>query len=290
MPEEAPDVPRPRDIPVIDTLIGFRDTHQMDVASIKTEWKTHPAEYIFKEIPDEIGAGEDRLVQVLHLLALPEEGHESRHGAAQGRARHDKAMSLQGERAIDRKAEVPARGRCCDLAQAVDHVEPEVLDAVPGCGGAVADRRVVNRCAGNQNADLLFNRAQAFRRRQVALRDREDCVPHAEQMDDIQMLLGLGHHAVVGRDGKDNQVDELKKLVKLYDKYKKLNILKDEKLSECKENAQLTTVELAKVWHNEALKTLNLDTLGYSEALYRLYVEYFGDAPDVGEVEYYLAD
>jgi predicted TIM-barrel fold metal-dependent hydrolase len=62
-------VPRPRDIPVIDTLIGFRDTHQMDVASIKTEWKTHPAEYMFKVIPDEIGESDDRLSAIAETVA-----------------------------------------------------------------------------------------------------------------------------------------------------------------------------------------------------------------------------
>ncbi|WP_309140984.1 amidohydrolase family protein [Novosphingobium sp. G106] len=62
-------MPRPRDIPVIDTLIGFRDTHQMDVASIKTEWKTHPAEYMFKVIPDEIGEGDDRLSSIDETIA-----------------------------------------------------------------------------------------------------------------------------------------------------------------------------------------------------------------------------
>jgi predicted TIM-barrel fold metal-dependent hydrolase len=42
-------VPRPRDIPAIDTLIGFRDTHQMGVASTKGDWQRHPAEYMFKD-------------------------------------------------------------------------------------------------------------------------------------------------------------------------------------------------------------------------------------------------
>ncbi|MEJ5975856.1 amidohydrolase family protein [Novosphingobium sp. PS1R-30] len=66
-------MPRPRDIPVIDTLIGFRDTHQMDVASLRTEWKTHPAEYMFKVIPDEIGQGDDRLASIAETLAQMDE-------------------------------------------------------------------------------------------------------------------------------------------------------------------------------------------------------------------------
>ena len=62
-------MPRPHDIPVIDTLIGFRDTHQMGVASTKGDWKRHPAEYMFKDIPDEIGEGDDRLASIEETVA-----------------------------------------------------------------------------------------------------------------------------------------------------------------------------------------------------------------------------
>jgi uncharacterized protein len=62
-------MPRPRDIGVIDTLIGFRDTHQMGVASTKGDWQRHPAEYMFKEIPDEIGESDDRLDSIAETLA-----------------------------------------------------------------------------------------------------------------------------------------------------------------------------------------------------------------------------
>ena len=62
-------MPVPRDQPVIDTLIGFRDTHQMGVASTKGDWKRHPAEYMFKDIPDEIGEGDNRLDSIGETLA-----------------------------------------------------------------------------------------------------------------------------------------------------------------------------------------------------------------------------
>ncbi|WP_309140939.1 amidohydrolase family protein [Novosphingobium sp. G106] len=62
-------MPRPHDIPVIDTLIGFRDTHQMGVASTKGDWQRHPAEYMFKDIPEEIGEADDRLASIAETLA-----------------------------------------------------------------------------------------------------------------------------------------------------------------------------------------------------------------------------
>ncbi len=62
-------MPFPRDIAAIDTLIGFRDTHQMGVASSKNEWTRHPAEYMFKDIPEELKATDDRLASIDETLA-----------------------------------------------------------------------------------------------------------------------------------------------------------------------------------------------------------------------------
>jgi predicted TIM-barrel fold metal-dependent hydrolase len=62
-------MPRPRDIAAIDTLIGFRDTHPMGVASTKGDWQRHPAEYMFKDIPEEIGEADDRLASIDETLS-----------------------------------------------------------------------------------------------------------------------------------------------------------------------------------------------------------------------------
>jgi uncharacterized protein len=60
---------RPRDIPVIDTLIGFRDRKQMDVASLRTTWEKHPAEYMFKDTPDGLEEDADRLSAIDETVA-----------------------------------------------------------------------------------------------------------------------------------------------------------------------------------------------------------------------------
>ena len=58
-------MPRPLDIPAIDTLIGFRDTdHGGRVASAKDTWQRHPAEYMFKDIPQELAGGADRFAAI----------------------------------------------------------------------------------------------------------------------------------------------------------------------------------------------------------------------------------
>lgn len=62
-------MPRPRDIPAIDTLIGFRDTdHGGRVASAKDTWKRHPAEYMFKDVPQELDTSADRFASIGETL------------------------------------------------------------------------------------------------------------------------------------------------------------------------------------------------------------------------------
>jgi predicted TIM-barrel fold metal-dependent hydrolase len=61
---------RPQDIAVIDTLIGFRDVRQVgEVPGARGEWKRHPAEYMFKDIPDELKAEQDRYASIDETVA-----------------------------------------------------------------------------------------------------------------------------------------------------------------------------------------------------------------------------
>jgi len=63
-------MPRPRDIAAIDTLIGFRDyTHAPVVASERVKWEKHPAEYMFKDLPDALAGGETRDSSIEETLA-----------------------------------------------------------------------------------------------------------------------------------------------------------------------------------------------------------------------------
>jgi len=102
------------------------------------------------------------------------------------------------------------------------------------------------------------------------------------QYNIVRGMLSVGNEA--------QKVEEVERLVKLYGAYKTKGVLKGSYLSECRENAQETTSELAKVWHNEAIKTLNPETLAYVEKLYKVYIEVFSDADDVSEMQYYYAE
>lgn len=73
-------MPRPLDIPVIDTLIGFRDTqHGGSVAGAKMGYDRHPAEYMFKDIPQEL-EGEDERFNAIDETIAQMDRHNIRQG------------------------------------------------------------------------------------------------------------------------------------------------------------------------------------------------------------------
>ena len=88
----------------------------------------------------------------------------------------------------------------------------------------------------------------------------------------------------------DQKTQEIENLVKLYLKYKNKGIIKGSSLEECRDNAQGTTFEMAALWHQEVMKTLNFDTLAYVERLYNLYLEAFPRAEHHAEMQKYFAE
>ena len=96
--------------------------------------------------------------------------------------------------------------------------------------------------------------------------------------------------AVLSVGNKKDVVEETTRLDKLYAAVNRKKLLKGSQLAECRENAQAVTGELAKLWHIEANRTLNVETLGYAAGLYDAYVKYFPNAKDAGEMQFYYAD
>ncbi len=102
------------------------------------------------------------------------------------------------------------------------------------------------------------------------------------QYNVVQAMLSAGDN--------NQKADEIDNLVKLYSAYKDKNVLPAGALQECRENAAGMTSEMAKVWHQEANKTLNFENLGHVEKLYNSYIVHFPDAKDYGEMQYYFAE
>ena len=86
------------------------------------------------------------------------------------------------------------------------------------------------------------------------------------------------------------QVDEIKRLVGLYKRYEGENVLTGHYEEDCRRNAMSSANQLGRVWHNEALSTLNMSTLDYVEELYDVYIRAFPRAEDRAEIEYYYAE
>jgi TolA-binding protein len=97
-------------------------------------------------------------------------------------------------------------------------------------------------------------------------------------------------HAMLTEGDRDQKVREVENLVKLYVAYKDKKILPQTNLEECGDNAEAVNSELAKIWHNEAMKTLDFATLADVDRLYQLYLTNFPDSPEHAEMQYYYAE
>lgn len=97
-------------------------------------------------------------------------------------------------------------------------------------------------------------------------------------------------HAMLTVGSQDQKVSEIENLVNLYVGYRDKGILPETELNECADNAEAVNNEMAKIWHNEAIKTLNTDTLVYVDRLYRLYLNSFPKSAEYAEVQYYYAE
>ena len=88
-----------------------------------------------------------------------------------------------------------------------DDLLAQLVEADAGYRRDLDDRRAGERGAVCQQLDLVAHVAKSRGVGEVGLGDYEDAAAGAEQMQDVEMLLGLRHHAVVGRDGEQHQVD-----------------------------------------------------------------------------------
>src|SRR5688572_3901027 len=127
--------------------------------------------------------------------------------AAQTCAGDHHAMSLQDKRAIHRQAKVAVRRGFVLALEYLGDLFFELRDALTG-GGRDGDlRRILQHRAESQDIDLFADVVDAGRRHQIGLGDDEDSHLDAEQVNDVQVLFGLRHDAVVGGDGEKHQID-----------------------------------------------------------------------------------
>lgn len=96
--------------------------------------------------------------------------------------------------------------------------------------------------------------------------------------------------AMLSVGSQEQKLAEVITLAKVYAAHKKGGVLKGAALLECRDNAQATASELARVWHNEAVKTMNLSMLESTGGLYRVYLKSFPKAKDASVMAFHHAN
>src|SRR5581483_562443 len=119
---------------------------------------------------------------------------------------HDDPVSAHDEGAIDRQPEVPGarfRWRRGELRG-----DPISEDVETGSRHRRHrdDRRTFEGRVEREDLDLLADGRDTRLVDEIRLRDNEDPAPDTEEMENVQMLLGLRHHPVVRGDREEDEV------------------------------------------------------------------------------------
>jgi tetratricopeptide (TPR) repeat protein len=87
-----------------------------------------------------------------------------------------------------------------------------------------------------------------------------------------------------------DKVHEIEELVRLYAALRDHPGLPAGEAAECREAAADMSGQLARAYHQEAVKTQSLASIGYADRLYRAYLGAFRDAPDFAQTQYFHAE
>jgi tetratricopeptide (TPR) repeat protein len=99
-------------------------------------------------------------------------------------------------------------------------------------------------------------------------------------------------HATLSMAGAGNadKVKEIENLVRLWGALKGKKTLPVSEAQECHDNAAAMSGELARAYHSESAKTKNPETLAYADKLYHVYLQWFPDAEDFAQTQYFYAE
>ena len=89
----------------------------------------------------------------------------------------------------------------------VEQLLAQCVDAVAGHGRDRNDLGALQAGALQELRDVGQNFRLLLRRGEIDLGERDDAALDAEQIDDGEMLAGLRHDAVVGRDHQQHEID-----------------------------------------------------------------------------------
>ena len=144
-----------------------------------------------------------------HLAPARLDQHTIALGDAAGpeRARDDRADAVQREDAIDRQSHRRRRRACLDARSDLIEQGSQLVQAVTVSHRDLDDRRARIARLGKQLFDVCPGEQRSVLIDEVVLRQRDDRMLDAEQLEDRDVLARLRHHAVVARDHDQGEVD-----------------------------------------------------------------------------------
>src|SRR5690606_3680135 len=117
------------------------------------------------------------------------------------------AGAADGEDPVDGEAEEVVVIALGSGACSVGECGGEAIEAGAGAGGDGDERRVGEGRARERAADVVEDEVEPFGLDEVDLGDGDDAAADTEQVDDREVLAGLGHDALVGGDDEQDDVD-----------------------------------------------------------------------------------
>ena len=129
------------------------------------------------------------------------------HRAPPERAGHDGADPFQREDPVDRQARRPFATTGLDLGGDARQGVEQLRQSATVAGADHDDRRGGERRLGQEPLDIVASHLEQLVVDQVGLGERHDAALDPQQLDHREVLDGLRHDAVVGRDHEQEQVD-----------------------------------------------------------------------------------
>ena len=127
--------------------------------------------------------------------------------AGEGGPRHHRSHSGDAERAVDGEAEVAPATAFPEGVGALLQEPGKRFDALSRKGADRQDRRFRERGRGKEIAKRGGYHPHALGVHPVDLGQRHRAPFESHQLQDVQVLAGLGHHPVVGGDHQESEVD-----------------------------------------------------------------------------------
>src|SRR6266851_5725423 len=132
------------------------------------------------------------------------------HHRAHGCAGYDRAMALDHKRAVDWQPKEPGWAPRLEAVELAGNLRAQLIEAHPAQRRDRDYRRALEPGGVGEQLDFFAHFREAFLVGQVRLRDQEDAALDAKQMQDVEMLLALRHHAVVGCDREQYEVHPMR--------------------------------------------------------------------------------